>query len=114
MPSLFAIFVAAGAMFHTALKSSIPAKDASVAAPGAVSLTFTEKIVMAQTTISILKPDSSVVERLVVKTGANAETVTAPITPALAPGRYLVKWKTGSADGHVVRGVYSFTVTPGK
>ena len=111
MHSLLTIAVAIASLFHTALKSSIPAKGSSVASPTAVSLTFTEAVNVKLTTIAITKPDSSVVEALVVPTGPPAATVGGKVTNALAPGKYLVKWKTASDDGHVVRGVIPFTVT---
>ena len=115
MNSLFAIALALTSLFHTALKSSIPARGAAVASPATVSLTFTEPVNINLTTISITKTDSvTVVEALVVPKGAAAATAAAPVTKPLAAGKYLVKWKTASDDGHVVRGVIPFTVTAGK
>jgi methionine-rich copper-binding protein CopC len=35
----------------------------------------------------------------------------APFTTPLAPGSYLVAWRTMAADGHVVRGEFGFSVT---
>jgi len=114
MNSLFAVALAFTSLFHTALKSSIPAKGAAVKAPTSVSLTFTEPVNVNLSTISLLKPDSSVVEALVVAKGAASATVSAPVTKPLVPGKYLVRWKTSSDDGHVVRGVFAFTVIAGK
>ncbi len=111
MYSLLSIALALTSLFHTALKSSIPAKGSSVASPAVVSLTFTEAINVKLTTIMITKPDSSVVESLVVPTGPAAATVGGKVTKTLVAGKYLVKWKTASDDGHVVRGVIPFTVT---
>ena len=111
MNSLLTVVFALTSLFHTALKSSIPAKGSTGASPAAVSLTFTESINVKLTTIAITKADSSVVESLVVPTGPAAETVGAKVTKALAAGKYLIKWKTASDDGHVVRGVIPFTVS---
>jgi methionine-rich copper-binding protein CopC len=111
---LFTIALAVGTLFHTALKSSLPAKDASVAAVPTVTLTFTEGVVLAQSAISILKPDSTLVEKLAVKGGSDPAVIIGAVTKPLAPGKYLVRWKTGSDDGHAVRGTYGFTVTPHK
>lgn len=41
-------------------------------------------------------------------------TVTAPVTRAIAPGKYMIRWKTAADDGHVARGTIAFTVTAGK
>jgi hypothetical protein len=32
------------------------------------------------------------------------------VLPVLAPGTFEVRWTAGSADGHLVRGTYTFTV----
>jgi copper resistance protein C len=111
MHSLLTIAIAIASLFHTALKSSIPARGSSIASPAAVSLTFTEPVNVKLTTIAITKADSSVVESLVVPSGPPAATVGSKVTKVLGPGKYLVKWKTASDDGHVVRGVIPFTVT---
>ena len=110
MNALLTITLALTSLFHTALKSSIPAKGATVAAPTAVTLTFTESINVNLTTIAITHADSSVVEALVVPKGVASEKVAAPVTKPLAAGKYLIKWKTASDDGHVVRGAFAFTV----
>lgn len=115
MHSLLTITFALMSFFHTALKSSIPAKGAAVASPTTVSLTFTEAVNVNLSTLVVTKPDSTtVVESLVVAKGPASATFTAPVTKPLAPGKYLIKWKTASDDGHVVRGVIPFTVTTGK
>ena len=114
MNSLFAVALAFTSLFHTALKSSIPAKNAAVASPTSVSLTFTEAVNVNLTTLVITRPDSSVVQTLTVAHGAPAATVGAPVTKPLAAGKYLIKWKTASDDGHVVRGAIPFTVIAGQ
>lgn len=115
MNSILTIALMLTSLFHTALKSSIPAKGSSVMTPPVVSLTFTESVNVNLTTIAITKPDSTtVVESLVVPKGAAGETVGAPVKTKLAPGKYLIKWKTASDDGHVVRGVFAFIVIAGK
>lgn len=114
MKFLIATILAAGSFFHTALKSSNPAKGAVVIspAPAVISLTFTEKVNAALSSISILKADSSEVEKLVVKPTSDPARIEGAIRTRLAPARYIVRWKTVSADGHVVRNVFGFTVKP--
>lgn len=114
MHSLMTVTLAFAAFFHATLKSSVPTRGAAIASPTAVSLTFSEAVTTNLTTIAIVKPDSSVVETLVVKKGVPLATITAPVTHALAAGKYMVRWKTASDDGHVVRGMIPFSVTAGK
>ena len=112
MNSLFAIILAAVPFYHTALKASSPARNAVVAAPTSVSLTFTEKVNAALSSIIILKADSSEVEKLVVKPTSDPARIEGAVKSRLAPAKYIIRWKTVSADGHVVRNVFAFTVKP--
>ena len=114
MNSLLAIALATASLFHTTLKSSIPAKDAVVTAPSEVSLTFTEKVNASLSSIVILKADSSQVEKLIVTATGDPARIEGAVTTRLSPARYLIRWKTASADGHVVRSVFGFTVKPSR
>lgn len=100
--------------FHTALKWSDPAKDSSVVSPAKVTLTFTEGVNAGVSAISILKTDSTEVEKLAVKAGKDAATIEGAVAKPLAPGKYVIRWRTASADGHAVRGAYGFTVVAKK
>lgn len=102
--------VLATGWFHAELKSSLPEKNSRGAAPAKVSLTFSEEVNSAVSAIAILKADSTELAKLVVKPTKHAETIEAAIPMRLAPGRYLVRWRTSSDDGHAVRGTYAFTV----
>jgi methionine-rich copper-binding protein CopC len=104
------VSIATAAMFHTELKSSIPAKNSSGPAPTMASVTFSEDVKVAASSLSILKTDSTLVEKLVIKEKAMAATFGAPITKPLAPGKYLLRYKTVSDDGHAVGGNIPFTV----
>ncbi|HEY3933349.1 MAG TPA: copper resistance CopC family protein [Gemmatimonadales bacterium] len=114
MNSLLTLALAAGAFFHTALKSSIPAKGSVVHAPTRISLTFTEKVILAQSSISVLTSDSALVEKLVVKGTSDPATVEGAVIKHLAPGEYVVRWKTAADDGHVARNVFGFAVAAGQ
>jgi methionine-rich copper-binding protein CopC len=101
-------------LFHTELKSSLPAKGAKVPSPAKVTLTFTEEVNVAVSAISILKADSSEVAKLVVKATKDDETIEAVVPKLLPPGGYIIRWRTASDDGHAVRGAFAFTVLPPK
>ena len=103
--------LAAAAIPHAGLKWSIPAKGAMVTAPKTITLSFTEGVNLTGTAISILKPDSTLVEKLVVKATAGDTTVAGAVTKPLAPGNYLIRWKNvASDDGHASTGVFGFMV----
>lgn len=114
-----ALFALAGALLtgaglmHTHLEKAEPAVDGTVAtAPTQVRLWFNERPEVALSGATLLKADNSPVA--VVKLAATDDTLSVggaiPVT--LTPGKYVVAWKTGSRDGHVVRGRYTFTFDP--
>ena len=96
------------AFAHAKLQESSPANGAQVAEPPAtLSMSFNEEIRLAVVSITTggkvvpvaidheAKPARSVVLRL----------------PALGPGACEIRWSAMSlADGHVIKGVLSFTV----
>lgn len=108
------VSIASATMLHAELTSSSPARNSSGLAPNNVSLTFSEPVKVAVSRIAILKADSSLIERLVIKEKKDAATFGGPITRPLAPGTYLVSWGTMSDDGHAVKGFIPFTVVAGK
>ncbi len=110
--SVAAMAAIGGAMRHAGLKSSVPAKNAMLhESPKSVSLTFTEGVLLPATSISVLKADSTVVEKLAVKAVAGDTTVAGALTKPLPAGKYIVKWRNGAKDdGHPGNGAFSFTV----
>lgn len=108
---VLALAVPVALLFHTELKTAVPERDAILKAPPqVVELGFSGKVNARLTTIAILRPDSTEVMKLEVEKTADAKVVRAPLTRPLPPGHYLVRWRTASADGHVVRGSYRFAV----
>jgi methionine-rich copper-binding protein CopC len=103
--------LAAGA-FHLELKSSVPVKDTLLASsPKTVTLTFSEEVNAKLAAISILRPDSTEVEKLVVSSVTkDPASIQGVLKTTLTPGRYLVRWRASSDDGHVVRQVFGFSV----
>lgn len=98
---------------HAALEKTIPSKGSVVSKyTNQVSLFFGEDLL----TIADKNPNSiSVLDshaKLVSQAGATvsgSKISTALATP-LKSGRYIVKYRVVSADGHVVSGTYGFTV----
>lgn len=101
-------------VFHTSLKSSTPEKNSTGGSPSSVTLTFTDGVNAAVSSVAILKPDSSEVAKLVVKATKDPATITAALEKPLANGGYIVRYRTASNDGHAVRGAFAFTVSAAK
>src|SRR5919206_4572439 len=97
---------------HAHRRRSEPAAGAWLPTPPrAISLTFSESPELAFTVISLLDPAGHSLELgTLAKSAADPLTIAAAVPAPLAPGRYAVVWQTASADGHVVRGRYTFEV----
>ncbi len=101
---------------HPKLLKSTPAASATVsAAPTHLSATFNEKVTPALSKLVLLgaAADTIPLEAVGLASGDN-KTLSAKISRALAPGRYVVKWQAAGADGHPVRGEFSFVVATRK
>lgn len=113
--ALLGALVVPPAMMHTHLTDSYPKKDSTVAvAPDQIRLWFNEPVSVSLSRITLLAPDSSRVTLGKVRDTDDTLSVAAPVQAPLAPGRYIVQWRTGSRDGHLVKGDYAFTLAPGK
>ncbi|HXW97178.1 MAG TPA: copper resistance CopC family protein [Gemmatimonadales bacterium] len=100
-------------LVHTHLVKAEPAINGTVnRAPTQVRLWFSEQPELALSGASLMKEDHSPVA--VIKLAATDDTLSVggPVPVALAPGKYMVMWRTGSKDGHVVHGMYTFTYDP--
>jgi len=104
---------ASRAAVHTHLVKAEPAVDTTVTtAPTTLRLWFNTRPEPAVSGATLLGADNSPVA--VIKLGATEDTlsVAGAIPVALPAGKYVVAWKTGARDGHVVRGRYAFTYAP--
>ena len=106
-----ALVGATSAWAHAGLKSSIPEKDAEIAAaPKEITLQFNEKLESAFSTAKLV--DSTGKQVNVEKPAldaANPSVMKLPV-PALSPGKYKVEYVGVGHDGHRRKGNYSFTV----
>jgi copper transport protein len=106
--TLMGALAATPCLAHAKLQSSVPEDEAQLAqAPKALTLTFDEAAQLA-----VLRLMSAGVEIPV--TVDEADTVGTTFTvglPALAPGKYEVRWTAVAADdGHVTKGTITFWV----
>jgi copper transport protein len=100
---------AAPASAHAELSSSSPTDGSVVdASPSAIVLRFTEGIVFEDDGIRLLDGSGTAVPLDAVQVqGSVAE---ASIDADLARGTYVVAWRAVSADGHPIRGAFTFSV----
>ena len=109
-----ASLVSVAAAMHTHLVKAEPAADATVTeAPKQVRLWFNERPEVALSSALLMSSDSAPVARIAMGKTDDTLSVAGTIPVALQPGGYIVVWKTGSADGHPVKGSYSFTYATG-
>ena len=100
-------------MVHNHLVKSLPADGARLrAAPKEVRLWFNERPEIAFTSVTLLRADSSKVATIKAVATSDSMVATIPLAEPLAPGGYLVNWRTASADGHAIRGSFGFSITP--
>ena len=94
---------------HLALKRSEPADSSRLTvAPTRISLWFTERPQLPFTRVRLTGPVGAVpLDALVADTG---NAVHARISRPLESGSYRVQWQSGSADGHAMRGAFTFDV----
>ncbi len=93
---------------HTQLVSSSPAPGSSVAAPAAVSLTFSEALLDLGSYVRVV--DAADADRAVGAAYlASPETLQVDVGP-LEPGEYTVTWRAVADDGHPIEGTFAFEV----
>ncbi|WP_214416367.1 copper resistance CopC family protein [Sphaerisporangium fuscum] len=97
---------AAPALAHTSLKSSDPAKGATVESLDSVTLTFTESVGFPV----VLVRDAAGKDHGDGKAKADGPKVTRKIAGTLPSGKYTIAWRVVSDDGHPVQGEIPFTV----
>ena len=100
----------AAAWAHAVRVAADPAPDASLAsAPSRVSATFNEQLRADFAAMTVVGPDGNLWSDGTPQVqGAEVSIGVRPLGP---PGTYTVNYRVTSADGHVVSGSWSFTLT---
>ena len=98
---------------HAALESTVPAKGAIVStSTNRVSMVFGEDILVLKgknpNAIVVTNPRGAVVSTGVAL--VSGTKISEALKTPLQAGKYTVKYRVVSADGHVVSGSYTFTV----
>jgi methionine-rich copper-binding protein CopC len=95
---------------HTDLVKSSPAADSTVAAPKAITLTFSEKVAPTFSGFDLAMDDGM---KVAVKSATSADGKIVILTPqgSLMSGSYKLNWHAAAAeDGHRTDGIVSFKV----
>jgi hypothetical protein len=98
---------------HAALVGSVPAQRATVTSPPPrVVLTFNERLEPAYTRLTVWDASGQQID---LRDGAvdpsNPKIVTVSL-PRLGPGRYTVRYRVLSVDGHIVEASFHFSIAP--
>jgi copper resistance protein C len=114
----YSFFHAIPAAAHALVLESVPARDAVLtSSPERVLLRFNSKIEKRLTRLTISAADGQPQILPVAGDGANgdqeSDRIVVPLRP-LPPGRYVIRYKVLSADGHVTEGALRFSVSAGR
>jgi methionine-rich copper-binding protein CopC len=109
--AVLSLLGAAEASAHARLLKSDPKAGATVAAPTALHLSYSETIVPANSSVALTGPGKTPVATGPIALGPkDKRTVVVPVTGKLAPGAYKVDWSMTSADSHTMTGTFAFKV----
>lgn len=100
------------ALGHAALTQSVPGnREVLAASPASLSLRFNEKVEAKFSTVS-LEDAQGQAQPLgpPLPAADDAYRLEAAVTAPLAPGKYTVRYRVLSQDGHVIERSYAFTV----
>ena len=92
---------------HTHVRSTSIADNAVVSPPDAFTVVFSEPAAIAS--VGVTNAQGGQVPLAFTPPAAMAASYTIPL-PALAPGAYVISWRTIAHDGHVMNGAVHFTV----
>jgi hypothetical protein len=96
---------------HAALVKSSPAARAVLArSPARTELWFSERLEPAYSSLSVVDGADVAVDGKDVVVGPDDPRRLSVSLPALPPGRYTVRFRVLSVDGHLVQSTFPFTI----
>jgi len=111
LAALAAAALGAPAAAHSVLVRAEPGRNATVTRPpGRVRLWFSERIEPAYARLSVWSEAGDRVDADDAAVDASAPALLSVTTPGLGPGRYIVRYRVLSVDGHIVESSFAFTV----
>jgi methionine-rich copper-binding protein CopC len=94
---------------HAVLVSAVPDLRAAVKGPDVpIQLKFNSRIDGRRSLLKLVHPDGSS-RALRIETQSSGDSLSSN-APGLTPGIYRLQWQVLSADGHITRGEFSFTI----
>jgi hypothetical protein len=108
--AIAAFAVAGQASAHARLLSGTPKNGATVAAPKALTLHYSEELVPAASSVKVATGAGAAVATGPMALDKTKKVVTVPISSPLAAGPYTVTWHMKTEDGHETDGTFAFTV----
>ena len=99
------------ALAHAELIGASPAKGATVAAPRELRLTFSEKLEIPLTRITMIAAGKDTVKLGVITADPKSDgTIIVPVVGTVRAATYTISWRTAGGDGHAMKGSYVFRV----
>ena len=112
LPLLCAAILGFGRIHNHLVKSSPSDGELLATSPREIRLWFNERPEIPFTSITLMQSDSTKIATIKAVATADSMAAAIPVTAPLAPGKYLVAWRTASSDGHAIRGVFGFSISP--
>ena len=107
--AILLLLTPAAASAHAQLLSSAPAADATLTEPPAtITLTFDDELTAASSFDVVDASGTTLATGAVDSADPKAMVVA---TPALPTATYEVRWTAGTADGHIERGTFKFSLS---
>jgi len=106
-----ALAAAGPALAHTHLVQSDPAAGATVkAAPKAITLTFSERLVPTFSTFELTMPDHRMKVPVKTAVSRDGKQIVGTLEKPLTAGSYKIEWTAAGSDGHKMTGEVAFKV----
>jgi methionine-rich copper-binding protein CopC len=110
---LFILLAPSSLSAHAYLVKSVPAQRATLyRAPSKIQLWFNERLEPRYSSLALSDAGGKSVEISNVEVSTEDPRQLSALLKPLPAGRYVVKYRVLSVDGHVVQDQFSFTVKP--
>lgn len=108
-----AVATSEAALAHAFLTRASPAVGSTIrSAPTEITLSFTENVEPAFSTVQVTGPDGARVDGGDLHVDGKEPAVLHLSLKPLAPGTYKVVWRAVSVDTHITNGDFTFKVAP--
>lgn len=108
--AIAALGISAPLSAHAELVRSTPAARANVAAPRTISLTFSERVVPAFSSLELTMAGHDMKVAVTTRVSRDGKTLIGTPQRALMKGSWSLKWVAATGDGHRMTGTIPFRV----